>query len=84
VPDFGAIGDTRVHAMAADMVRAGMQRRLALPADAEAPLLTDDYNPIDLLDASLRERVRRQILETTHWRLLLGGAGRRSAFAKVG
>lgn len=34
--------------------------------------LSDDYNPLDLLDLSNREVVRRGIIESTHWDLLLG------------
>ena len=34
--------------------------------------LTDDFNPVDVHDAWLRERVRRNILETTDWGILLG------------
>ena len=35
-------------------------------------LLTDDYNPIDFYDLWLKEKVRRTILETTDWDILLG------------
>jgi hypothetical protein len=44
------------------------------PPDTPAILLTDDFNPMDVHDAWLRERVRRNILETTDWGILLGRA----------
>jgi hypothetical protein len=42
------------------------------PAKTPSMLLTDDFNPMDVHDAWLRERVRRNILETTNWGILLG------------
>ena len=35
-------------------------------------MLTDDYNPIDFYDAWLRESVRREILQSTDWEMLIG------------
>lgn len=35
-------------------------------------LLTDDYNPVDFYDLPLKEKVRRTILDSTDWDILLG------------
>jgi hypothetical protein len=45
------------------------------PKGTRSMLLTDDFNPMDVHDAWLRERVRREILETTDWSILLSYAG---------
>ena len=41
------------------------------PEGTPAILLTDDYNPADFYDAWLRESVRREILESTDWDMLM-------------
>ncbi|MEO5658917.1 MAG: fused MFS/spermidine synthase [Polaromonas sp.] len=61
-----------VHPMAADGVRRGLQNTYRFPAGTPAMLLTDDYNPIDFYDLWVKEKVRRTILETTDWDILLG------------
>lgn len=61
-----------VHPMAAEGVRQGWKNTYRFPAGAPAMLLTDDYNPIDFYDLWLKEKVRRTILETTDWDILLG------------
>ena len=71
-PQFERLGSTAVHPLAAAGVHAGIQRRITVPVDPDGLLLTDDFNPVDVIDSGLRERVRRGILETTHWKLLLG------------
>ncbi len=62
-----------VHRLAAAQVRANLGRRFDFAAGTPAIVLTDDYNPIDVFDAPLRERVRRTIIATTEPELL--GAG---------
>lgn len=44
---------------------------LALPVGADALVLTDDYNPIDVFDAQTREAVRLGILRNSEMELLL-------------
>jgi hypothetical protein len=61
-----------VHALAEAGVRYGLQTTYDMPASTPALLLTDDYNPIDFYDLWLKEKVRRTILETTDWDILLG------------
>ncbi|MBT8438726.1 MAG: fused MFS/spermidine synthase [Gammaproteobacteria bacterium] len=46
--------------------------RFSFPQDTQAIVLTDDYNPIDFYDAWLRESVRREILQSTDWEMLIG------------
>ena len=46
-------------------------KRFTFPENAPAIVLTDDYNPIDFYDAWLRESVRRQIIQSTNWDMLL-------------
>ena len=46
-------------------------RRFSFPATAPAMILTDDFNPIDVRDIWLKERVRRDILSGTDWEVLL-------------
>ena len=52
-------------------VWSNIGRRFSFPEDAPAIVLTDDYNPIDFFDAGLRESVRRQIIQSTDWDMLL-------------
>ena len=61
-----------VHPLAEAGVRQGLQNTYRFPAGTPAMLLTDDYNPIDFYDLWLKEKVRRTILETTDWDILLG------------
>lgn len=61
-----------IHPMAAAGVRRGMENTVSFPAGTPAMLLTDDYNPIDFYDLSIKEEVRRMILKMTDWDILLG------------
>jgi spermidine synthase len=61
-----------VHPLAQRGVHYGLAHQVEPQAVAQAIVLTDDFNPIDLRDLALKERVRRRILETTHWDILLG------------
>ena len=49
-----------------------LHARLKESETPEALLLTDDHNPLELFDLANREAVRRGILESTDWSLLLG------------
>jgi spermidine synthase len=67
-----------VHRLAEAAVRIGMSTTVDIPDRPDAVVLTDDFNPIDVRDIWLKERVRRTILETTPAEILLlgrGGAG---------
>lgn len=53
-----ALRGIAVHPLAREGVRRFAQRKFALPRRAAAAVLTDEHNPIDLLDAWMREEVR--------------------------
>jgi spermidine synthase len=63
---------SEVHPLARDGVARHLAARYAFPAETPALLLSDDFNPLDVRDAWLRERVRSAILQSTDWRLLGG------------
>jgi spermidine synthase len=74
---FNLVGSLERHTfMTASVVAKGVGSVLIapyeFPAKTPSMLLTDDFNPMDVHDAWLRERVRRNILETTNWGILLG------------
>ena len=71
VPDLSQITGDPIHSMAKNLVNKNLTRRFEFPESQEAIVLTDDYNPIDFFDSSLKESVRRNILETTNWDILL-------------
>lgn len=62
-----------VHPLAEKIVRFAQGRTLDLPSASGAPVLTDDFNPLDVRDIAVKERVRRQILETTDPDILIRG-----------
>jgi len=68
--DSGALRARPVHPLAAEAVRAALERPFAFPSGTPALRLTDDFNPIDVRDLWIKERVRRDILETTPHRVL--------------
>lgn len=61
-----------IHPMARDLVTHALQNRFNFPLDTPTMLLTDDFNPIDLRDLRMKEDVRRNILETIDFDILLG------------
>lgn len=63
--DYAQVPDSAgIHPLAADV--AGLLQTPALPIQhRDATPLTDDFNPLDLRDIRLKERVRRELLETT-------------------
>ncbi|HSD59701.1 MAG TPA: hypothetical protein VLC55_02485, partial [Burkholderiales bacterium] len=71
-PDWSLIAGLPVHPVAEREVRAALSRPFRFPPEARAALLTDDFNPVDFHDLWLKERVRRIILDTTDWDMLLG------------
>lgn len=52
-------------------VFGNLGRRFEFPPGTPAIVLTDDYNPIDFFDGWLRETVRKMILQTTDWDILI-------------
>jgi spermidine synthase len=66
-----AARDFPVHAMAREGVEHAFTRPVQMPEHASAFVLSDDYNPIDFFDSSLKEDVRRDILKNTDWDILI-------------
>ncbi len=61
-----------VHPLAGAVI--DIARQPAIQVDVStAPLLTDDFNPLDLLDTHHKEAVRRGIIESTPREILLAG-----------
>ena len=54
-------------------VRASFVAADLLGPTEAGPMLSDDYNPLDLLDVEAHETLRRTILETTPAAILLHG-----------
>lgn len=59
------------HARVSEQVFANLGRRYEFPAHTPAMILTDAYNPVDFFDGWLRETVRKSILESTNWDILI-------------
>jgi hypothetical protein len=53
------------------MVIGNIGTKFEFPEDTPALVLSDDYNPIDFFDGWLRENVRRAILKSTDWDILI-------------
>lgn len=71
VPDLSRVNNFSVSKYARQEVYANLGRKLSVPADAPAIVLTDQYNPVDFFDAELREGVRKTILRETDWNILI-------------
>lgn len=62
---LGEVPGLAIHPRVNAKVRGFMRSSYPFPADADALVLTDDYNPMDFFDAGLRETVRGWILQST-------------------
>lgn len=71
VIDWRKLKQNSVDAFAYNEVWSTIGKRFEFPENTPAIVLTDDYNPVDFYDAWLRESVRRQIIESTDWEMLL-------------
>lgn len=73
LPAFDArrAGTWPVHSFAREAVQQRLGRTWRFPPGTPALLLTDDFNPLDARDAWLKERIRREVLATTDWDVLL-------------
>jgi len=69
--DLSLLNEMAVHSMALETVQKNLGKRFYFPDDMDAIILTDNYNPIDVFDAETREGVRKVILESTPWEILL-------------
>ena len=66
------LDEADVHPMARVALREALTRHFVWTGTKEGIVLTDDYNPIDVLDLPMKEVVRRRILDSTPHELLLG------------
>ncbi|MDX8386114.1 MAG: fused MFS/spermidine synthase [Gallionella sp.] len=66
------INDLTVHPLAQRGVELGMRRPFVFPEHTPTILLTDDYNPMDFYDLWLKEAVRKGIIDSTDFDILLG------------
>jgi len=65
------IGNMTIHLDAKDNVLRSMQQPYSLPQHIDAMILSDNYNPVDFYDLWLKEQVRKIILDTTDFDILL-------------
>jgi len=61
-----------VHPFFEQKVKANLGARYYFPPDTKTIVLTDNYNPVDFYDHWLRELIRKNILDTVDWDLLIG------------
>ncbi|MDO8413632.1 MAG: fused MFS/spermidine synthase [Gallionellaceae bacterium] len=66
-----ALDETEVHPFARATLRQALAQHFVWTGSNEGIVLTDDYNPIDVLDLPMKEAVRRRILDSTPHELLL-------------
>ncbi len=69
--DLSRAADSPMHPLARQRVARFLGREHVLGDLASALILTDDYNPIDFFDRELKERLRSDTLQGSHWRALL-------------
>ena len=66
------LDESSVHPFARALLHDTLTRHYVWTGSHEGIILTDDYNPIDVLDLPMKEGVRRRILDSTPHELLLG------------
>jgi spermidine synthase len=69
--DPARISGEPVHAHARGALQRFLGQRWPRPRWAGAPVLTDDRNPLDMLDLWAKEGLRRRILRAVSWEVLL-------------
>lgn len=69
------IANMSIHPLAEGNVRRSMQQPFVLAPHADAMILSDNYNPVDFYDLWLKEQVRKIILDTTDFDILLSRRG---------
>jgi spermidine synthase len=65
------ISNMAMHPLAESSVRISLQNPFALQPNSDAMTLSDNYNPVDFYDLWLKEQVRKIILDTTDFDILL-------------
>ena len=69
------LNEADIHPSAREGLRKALAQHYVWKSSNEGIVLTDDYNPIDVLDLSLKEAIRRGILNMTPHEILLSSAG---------
>lgn len=62
---LGEVPGLSIHPRVNALVRGFLRTSYPFPDDADALVLSDDYNPMDFFDAGLRETVRGWLLQST-------------------
>jgi spermidine synthase len=62
----------KIHPSLETAIRNNLGKRYKFPSDTPAIVLTDNYNPIDFYDHESGETIRKMILDTIDWDLLVG------------
>ena len=71
--DLPALDESNIHPFAREGVRKAWVQHYAWKSSNEGIILTDDYNPLDVLDLPLKETIRHNILNGTPHEILLSG-----------
>ena len=69
-PDTSLINENEINRYVRRYVMQNIGRSYQLPEETAAIILTDDYNPIDVFDVSVREEIRKRILRNSEWEIL--------------
>ncbi|HEY4696483.1 MAG TPA: fused MFS/spermidine synthase [Gallionella sp.] len=70
-PQFDRIGNMAIHPGLESSVHRSMQQPFSMQLHADAMILSDNYNPVDFYDLWLKELLRKIILDTTDFDILL-------------
>ncbi|MGC2048481.1 MAG: hypothetical protein WA635_07715, partial [Gallionella sp.] len=68
---FDRIANPTIHPEVESSVLLSMKQPIELPTHADAMILSDNYNPVDFYDLWLKEKIRKIIIETTDFDILL-------------
>ncbi|MBI4937834.1 MAG: fused MFS/spermidine synthase [Nitrosomonadales bacterium] len=71
--ELPALDETGLPLPVRDGLRRALAQRYVWNGSSEGIVLTDDYNPIDVIDLTLKEAIRRGILDATPHEILLSG-----------
>jgi spermidine synthase len=69
-PDHALIQHQPVHPWASRLVSHALHNRLPYATRDESLILTDNFNPLDVIDTQTKESVRNAILASTNWEIL--------------
>ncbi|MBI5428940.1 MAG: fused MFS/spermidine synthase [Nitrosomonadales bacterium] len=69
---FSRLNNLAIHPAAESLVRLGMERPFLFPAQTPAQVISDDDNPLESYGLWLRERMIRDMLDSTDFDILFG------------